>query len=193
MSMQNYLRVDEIRDTSNRSCVVSGYNNIVDTDYVASTNRTKYTAQNGGSGTRLVDLILQVKPKKTTNIIMCHWSLMHEFHHNMVFTIQKRVNKGSWGLVTSPSNERGYNSDSGNNKWSGYAISPYDRNDDSTAQMTMFTYPFVAATTNLVEIAVAIKASAGQEWGALNSTRGAWGQGGHESGQSVGWLWELDT
>ena len=184
------LKVNTIRNTAGKDIAgVSG--TIVDTYYTTSSSSHMVLTNYNNNGTRVPDLTLVIKPKATNNIIICEWSVYNEVYNDNVWLIHKRVNYGSWGLVTT-GGEEGYNSAAGNQYWSGISMPRYDVDFNSTPHTQNIQYHFVANTTNTVEIALALRCSGANQYNCpINRTQGSWGQTSYENGTSYAWLYEI--
>ena len=127
-----YLRTNLVRSESGVDLAgVPG--TVCDAFYTMSANvhQIRSTDNTTNNGTRIPDLILTIKPKRTTNIILCEWSLFGEIQNDTCFIIQKRVNFGTWTVPTN-AGEEGYNSVGGNVYWSGIQSGWHDSDNAST-------------------------------------------------------------
>ena len=185
----SYLRTNTVNNTSGLSLAgVSG--TIVDSYFTTSTQSYATLSQNTGNGTRIEDLTLRIKPKRTSNIIICEWGISGEVHHDGMFLIHKRTNLGSWGLATT-AGEEGYNNTYGNQLYSGMSNGYYDGNYSSTPANHVIRYSFVANTTEEVDIAVALRHSSQTYTNFINRTTDSWGQQYYEVLKSYAWLFEV--
>lgn len=181
------LNVNTINSTAGRSLAgVSG--TIVDAYYCSSFAQHTVLSTTG-DGTRIPDLILSIKPKRTTNRIFCEWAISGEIHHNTSFRIHRRTNAGSWGLITT-GGEQGYNNAAGAANWSGLQSGYYDGNNSSTPTMNHVTYTFIAGTTEELDLALALTSPAGQN-NQVNRTFDSWGQTNYETTMSYAYLYEI--
>jgi hypothetical protein len=69
---------------------------------------------------------LSITPRHSGNLILCQWVLSGDFHHDNVFLVFR-----DGGLITT-GGEQGYNTEVGNNRWSGFTASTYDAGSSDT-------------------------------------------------------------
>ena len=138
-------------------------------------NRSTWSSPQSGNGTTITDMNLTITPKFANSLIYLEWRLHFECHHDNVFLVHKN---GS--LI-------GYNTQSGNNMWSGIQSPFYDRDYDSTPQhvhIIWYDYPNSTAT---VTYAPAIRCSSNTSYTlSLNRTLSSNGQWAYETGVSTG-------
>ena len=185
------LKVDTIQNTSGTN-LVTGVGNIVDSNF-AYYSGAFYMQYDGTTPTRLPMLTLQIKPKKTTNIISCWWAIQQESHNNTSYRLMKSVNNGAWTQSTT-NGEYSYNQNAGNQRWSGISHTQYDGDNNSTIQQMHIRYDFVAATTQQIKLALAVISSdnSGRNL-TFNRTSGGWGGGSYENTVSHATLFEIGT
>jgi hypothetical protein len=143
-------------------------------------NRSTWSSPQSGNGTTITDMNVTITPKFANSLIYLEWRLHYELQHDNVFLIHKN---GS--LI-------GYNTDSGNNMWSGIATANYDGDDSSTPAIMHLVWWDYPGSTSAVTYAPAIRCSSNTSYTmSLNRTLGSTGQWGHENGVSVGMAMEI--
>ena len=116
------LNVDTLRTNSGRT-ILADSGNIVSMTWVWYSEYTNFEAPTSGNGQTLYTLMMNVGVQRTGNKLIFEYMLGGEAHHNTSFTMQRgttddfEANSGI-PLITD-SGQEGYNSDSGNNRWSG--------------------------------------------------------------------------
>lgn len=148
--------------------------------------RTAYTSLTTGNGTTISELNLTIVPKFSSSLIICEWMINCEVHHDNVFLVHQ---DGS--LITTAGYE-GYNSTTGNQRWSGYVGAYYDANESST--MTNYYMLYSIAATNLSQrtYAPAIRSSGTTQYTlTLNKTISSQGQDDYENAVSTGMIMEI--
>lgn len=148
---------------------------VVQTVTVTSHVRNTYSAPNSGNGTQITPLNLTITPYRADSIIWLRWTVAYEMHHDTVFLVQK---DGS--LI-------GYNTDLGNNRWSGILTPQYDNDYSSTPQVNTINWFDTAGSTAARTYQLCVRSSGGSNYTfALNRTLGSTGTDGHEIGVSHG-------
>lgn len=138
--------------------------------------RGTLTASNSGNGSNLnSSLNLTITPKRADSTIWLRWTIFYECHHDAVFLVQR---DGS--LI-------GYNTDLGNNRWSGIVTPRYDNDYGSTPQTSTINWFDPAGSTASRTYSICIRSAGGSNHTfALNRSVGSNGQDDHEVGVSHG-------
>jgi hypothetical protein len=182
----SYLRTNQVINTS--GLTIAGVNGTIVDSYFTSSNQIHNVfPTTTGDGTRIEDLVLSIKPKRFTNIIICEWQLTGEIHQDTCILVHKRGSSGRWLLPTS-AGEQGYNGFYGNQPWSGISCGFYDVDHNSTPQSHSIRYSFIANTSEQVDISLALRGGYGA---ALNRSYGSWGTTSYEVLKSYAWLYEV--
>jgi hypothetical protein len=149
---------------------------VVQTITVTTHTRPTLTASNSGNGTVISSALnLTITPYRADSTIWLRWTVAYEIHHDAVFLVQQD------GTLI------GYNTDLGNNRWSGILTPQYDNDYSSTPQVSTINWFVVAGSTTARTYQLCIRGSGGSSYTfALNSTVGNRGQDGHEVGVSHG-------
>jgi len=185
----SYLKVNNITTTGGNNIVPSGVGNVVDSRVCFMTMQL-YTRAEGDNGVLIPGLTMCIKPKKSTNVLVCEWMVSGEVYNDNVFVIHKKVGSGTWGLITDTGQE-GYSNDAGNQLWSGITPGWYDPDFSSTPQSMNIQYHFVPNTTSTVCLGLAIRGTT--TWNPINRTYGSTGQTSYENSVSTGFLFEIGT
>ena len=191
-----YLRTNLVRSESGVDLAgVPG--TVCDAFYTMSANvhQIRSTDNTTNNGTRIPDLILTIKPKRTTNIILCEWSLFGEIQNDTCFIIQKRVNFGTWTVPTN-AGEEGYNSSVGSAvQWSSFYSGFYDTDDNSTPNKHPLLYSVIAGSTVSRNYGIAFSSSnttsTTDRTFRLNRSYGRLGENQYENGISTGVIYEV--
>lgn len=128
---------------------------IIQTVAIKSRDRTTFSSLTTGNGTEVLPLRVPITPKYSTSTIYLQWMVNGEFHHDNVFTIFQ-----NGALVTTAGSE-GYNSVSGNVRWSGYAVAQYDGDEASTPSNMYIQYSAPAGSTSARTYAPAVRSGGG--------------------------------
>jgi hypothetical protein len=162
--------------------------NIVQCNRVRYDSRTNWSSNPSGNGTEITGLRLSISPRHAGNLLLCQWVLSGEIHHDNVFLVFRDGN-----LITT-GGEQGYNSEVGNNRWSGFISSTYDSANDnsSTPHHWYIQYFCNADSTSSRFYSPAVRSSGGGSYTlSLNRTNGSTGQDGHEMTVSTGVIYEI--
>lgn len=130
--------------------------NILQTVLVRTDARNTYAAAITGNGTTITDLNLTITPKFSTSLILLTWMINTEIASSAwdaVFLIHK-----DGALITTAGYE-GYNSQAGNNRWSGVMAGSYDNDSASTMSNYWIQYAVPAENTTSRVYAPAIRSS----------------------------------
>lgn len=153
---------------------------IVQTVWINSSSRRTYTSPQTGNGQPIYELDLRIKPTRSNSIIYLQWMLFYEMHHDNVFTV---LRDGS--LV-------GYNTQSGNNMWSGAGVSFYDNDEASTPRNQYISWTDSPSSTSWLNYQLAVRCSTNTSYTfALNRTLNSVGQDSYETGVSMGIAMEI--
>lgn len=181
------LNTNNIISSATQSPILQNTGNIVQVSRVRYDSRTNWSSNNNGNGTEITGLRLSITPRHSGNLLLCQWVLSGEIHHDNVFLVFRDGN-----LITS--GDVGYNSEVGNNRWSGFITSTYDSaNDNSSTPHHWFMQYFTTAeNTNNRFYSPAVRSSGGGNFTlSLNRTNGSTGQDGHEMTVSTGVVYEI--
>jgi hypothetical protein len=149
---------------------------VVQTITVSTSTRPTLTAANSGNGTVLTTALnLTITPWRADSTIWLRWTVAYEVSHDSVFLVQQ---DGS--LI-------GYNTDLGNNRWSGLVTPQYDSDYSTTPQVSTINWFALAGSTAARTYQLCIRSSGGgQPTFALNRTISSAGTDGQENGVSHG-------
>jgi hypothetical protein len=149
---------------------------VVQTVTVTAHNRPTVTASNSGNGTNInSSLNLTITPYRADSTIWLRWTVAYEVHHDTVFLVQR---DGS--LI-------GYNTDQGNNRWSGILTPQYDNDYSSTPQVNTINWFDPAGSTATRTYSICIRSAGGSNFTfACNRSLASAGQDGQEVGVSHG-------
>jgi hypothetical protein len=108
---------------------------VVQTITTTTHTRTTFSALNSGNGTQITQLNLTITPYRADSTIWLRWTVSYEVHHDTVFLVQRD------GTLI------GYNTDLGNNRWSGILTPQYDNDYSTTPQVNTINWFDPAGTT----------------------------------------------
>ncbi len=156
---------------------------VIQTGYVRSDDRTTFSSPSSGNGTLISALNLSITPRFTNSMILCHWMINGEIHHDNTFLIFKNGDLAS----------DGYNLQAGNLQGSGYATAAYDPDNNSTPSNYNIIYAGFPGGIGLVTYGVGIRSSSGTAFTfALNRSTGSVGPAAqYENSVSVGIIQEI--
>jgi len=187
----SYLQVNSIQNVAGVTLVPGGVGNVVDTRVCWMTEQL-IVRNNTTNGVLIPGLTMCIKPKKSTNVLICEWMISGETYNDNVFVIHKKVGtSGTWGLITD-SGQEGYNNAAGNQSWSGISCGWYDPDFSSTPQTANIQYHFVPNTTDTVCLGVAIRGPTVYSC-PINRTQGSSGTQSYENAVSTGMIFEIGT
>lgn len=186
----SYLRVNTVQTVAGNTLIPSGVGNVVDMRMCWMSEQT-VVRNNTGNGVLIPGLTMCIKPKKSTNILICEWMIEGETYNDNVFVIHKKVGTGTFGLITD-AGQQGYNNDVGNQTWSGISPGWYDPDFNSTPQTVNIQYHFVPNTTDQICLGVAIRGPSVYNC-PINRTIGSSGQTSYENSVSTGMMFEIGT
>lgn len=159
---------------------------VVQVQTVRTEARNTYSSPTTGNGTTITDLNLTITPKFSTSLLACQWMINGEMHHDNVFLIHRE------GALVTTAGQTGYNSTTGNSRWSGYTSGFYDQNENSTPSNWFIQYFATANSTASTTIAPAVRGSGGTAHTFyLNRTVGSAGSDGYETMVSTGMIMEI--
>ena len=159
---------------------------VVQVVYKRTDARSVYTVPTSGDGVGFAELATVITPKFANSLLVMHITISGESHYNDVFTMLKN------GSLITQSGYEGYNSSSGNNYWSGVAITPYDGGDIATTPWTCtFQYAIPAGSTSTATYTPAVRANDANTYFTLNRAYNNAGAGGNENGTSHVTIWEI--
>jgi len=148
---------------------------VVQTITTTTHTRTTYTASGSGNGTQITQLNLTITPYRADSTIWLRWTVAYEAHHEVIFLVQR------------DSTLIGYNTDLGNNRWSGIVTAQYDNDYSTTPQVSTINWFDPAGTTaaRTYQLCVRSASSTSYTFG-LNRSLASAGADGQEVGVSHG-------
>jgi hypothetical protein len=162
---------------------------VVQTIYARSSARNSYAAAVSGNGTTITDLNLTITPRLATSMLIMQWMINGEAFTgswDMVYLVHQ-----NGALITAPGFE-GYNSQAGNQRWSGVAAGMYDVDNDSTMANIFVQYAIPSRSMTSQTFAPAVRsANATARTFFLNRPAGSAGQDSYEVAVSSGVIWEV--
>jgi hypothetical protein len=149
---------------------------VVQTVTVTTHTRPTLTALNSGNGSVIsTALNLTIVPWRADSTIWLRWTIAYEVSHDSVFLVQQD------GTLI------GYNTDLGNNRWSGILTPQYDNDYSTTPQVSTINWFVVAGSTASRTYQLCIRSGGGgQPTFVLNRTVSSAGTDGQENGVSHG-------
>jgi hypothetical protein len=152
------LIVGQLQGVSNTITMPTGHafaapGGIIQVIYRRTDARVNFAAPTSGNGTPITDLAVGIAPRKANSLILLRWMVNGEIHYDSVFTLQMGGN-----LISIPGYE-GFNTVSGNVRWSGIATGRYDRNEDSTPNNWYIQYVIPAYNTDFRSYNLGIRSS----------------------------------
>ena len=149
---------------------------VVQTITVTTHTRPTVTSSNSGNGTVISSALnLTITPYRADSTIWLRWTVAYEVDHNNVFLVQQD------GTLI------GYNTDLGNNRWSGILTPQYDNDYSSTPQVSTINWFVVAGSTTARTYQLCTRSAGGSNYTfALNRTVSNAGADGNENGVSHG-------
>jgi hypothetical protein len=161
---------------------------IIQTRTLRVDTRTTYASNNSGNGTTVSALGISITPIYASSNLIIQWMINGEMNNNNEFLIHKD------GTLITTTGEQGYNNLAGNVRWSGFASSFYDRNDDSTPSNWNILYSCAAGSTTARTYAPAVRGSGGTGYTFyLNRTVGGGDPNYFESMVSFAIAYEVST
>lgn len=144
-------------------------------------DRVTYSAAITGDGTKMTALDAPFTPKYSNSNILVQWVVNGEIAYNTLFVVWQS------GAIITTAGYEGYNSVSGNVRWSGYTVGLYDYtgDNDSTPANTFVQYYAPAGSTTARTYSLAVKASGATATTMyLNRTLNSTSGGNYEKGMS---------
>jgi hypothetical protein len=147
------LKTNQIQTTAGKP-ILNSSGSIIQTVYVRSDAFTTYSAAITGDGTTVSALSASITPTSSTSRIICNWMICGEVggDSNTVWLIHRN------GALITTAGEEGRNSVS-NNRWVGFAPTPYDVDFASTPFSLGIQYSQIAGTTSTIIYSPAIRSS----------------------------------
>ena len=145
------VRTNEINTITGKP-ILNSSGSVIQTVYVRSDAFTAYSAAVSGDGTTVSALSASITPTKETNRIICNWIICGEVPADAVWLIHRN------GFLITTAGEEGRNSIS-NNRWVGFAPTPYDVDVASTPYSLRIQYSQIADTTSTITYSPAIRSS----------------------------------
>jgi hypothetical protein len=159
---------------------------ILQTVYVRTDTQTTYSSAASGNGTTIAALNTAITPKRADSLLLCTWMINGEIGENNVFLVHR-----DGALITTAGYES-YNSQAGNQRWSGMVSAFYDIDVNSTPSNYYFQYAVPAGSTAATVYAPAIRSSnSNAQTFFLNRTTGSAGTDGYEIMVSTGMIQEI--
>lgn len=180
------LRTNAIQTIAGKPILQSS-GSIIQTVYVRSDAFTTYSAAASGDGTTVSALSASITPTSATNRIICNWVICGEVgtSSDAVWLIHRN------GALITTVGEEGRNNIS-NNRWVGFAPTPYDVDFNSTPFSLNIQYSQIAGTTSTITYSPAIRASSATvNTFYLNRTIASTGQDSYENMVSTCILYEV--
>lgn len=146
-------------------------------DYQAS-----YASNNSGNGTPIDGLDISITLKRATSKIYCQWWVFYEGHHNVVWTVLRDTT-----LI-------GYNTDSGNSRWSGIGTQEYEHSHDQSSTPSYQHLEWIDEPGNIGPhlYRLASRGSGGSNYTTrINRPYGNTGSDNHETGVSWAMIQEI--
>lgn len=141
-----------------------------------------YTGNTSGNGTEITLLNQTITPRRADSKLLIHWEAHHEANWDATLVIWKN------GSIMS----NGYNTVSGNQRWSGYAGIPYDPDFSTTPQRLSIDFVDVPNTTSPVTYSLAFRsADSTVRTFFLNRAQADTGSDGREVAVSMGYIMEI--
>jgi hypothetical protein len=134
--------------------ILNSSGSIIQTVYVRSDAFTTFSAAASGNGTTVSALSASITPTSATNRIICNWVICGEVGSasDCVWLIHRN------GALITTAGEEGRNSVS-NNRWVGFAPTPYEPDFNSTPFSLSIQYSQIAGTTSTITYSPAIRSS----------------------------------
>jgi hypothetical protein len=159
---------------------------VVQVQTVRSDSRVTFASNNSGNGTTVTPLNLSITPKFANSRLIIQWMVNCEVNNNDVFLIHRN------GSLITTTGETGYNSESGNVRWSGFVSANYDQDVASTPDNYFIQYSCIAGSTVSQVFAPAVKSTDATNYTFfLNRSALNTGQDGYETMVSTGTIWEI--
>ena len=159
---------------------------VVQVQTVRSDSRTTIASNYPGDGTTITQLNLSITPKFANSKLIMQWMITGELNHDNVFLIHKN------GSLITTAGETGYNSESGNERWSGFAPAYYDNDTSSTPSTWFIQYHCISGSTAAQTFAPAVRSSLTSSFTFfLNRPSISTGANGQETSVSTGTIWEI--
>lgn len=180
------LRANAVQTIGGKPILQSS-GSIIQTVYVRSDAFTTYSAAVSGDGTTISALSASITPTSATNRIICNWVICGEVGgaSDCVWLIHKN------GSLITTAGEEGRNNIS-NNRWVGFAPTPYDVDFASTPFSLNIQYSQIAGSTSTITYSPAIRSSsASAQTFYLNRTITSTGQDSYENMVSTCILYEV--
>jgi hypothetical protein len=167
--------------------ILNSSGSIIQTVYVRSDAFTTFSAAASGNGTTVSALSASITPTSATNRIICNWVICGEVGSasDCVWLIHRN------GALITTAGEEGRNSVS-NNRWVGFAPTPYEPDFSSTPFSLSIQYSQIAGTTSTITYSPAIRSSgASVQTFYLNRPIGGTGGDNYENTVSTCILYEV--
>jgi hypothetical protein len=134
--------------------ILNSSGSIIQTVYGRSDAFTTYAANATGDGTTVSALSASITPTSATNRIICKWIICGEIgaSSDCVWLIHRN------GALITTAGEEGRNNVS-NNRWVGFAPTPYEPDFNSTPFSLSIQYSQIAGTTSTITYSPAIRGS----------------------------------
>jgi hypothetical protein len=141
-----------------------------------------YTGTGSGNGTEISLLNQTITPRRADSKLMIYWEIWGEVHWDGTIVVWKN---GS--IMTN-----GYNTVSGNNRWSGYSGFNYDPDFSTTPTRMPITFIDTPGTTASTTYSLAYRsANADNRIFYLNRSASSSGSDNNEVGVSMGYIMEI--
>lgn len=161
---------------------------IIQTVFTRTDARSTYSAPNSGNGTTITDLNISITPKFANSLLIMRWMINCEIvtAWDTVLLVHRN------GALITTAGYEAYNTQGGNNRWSGVMGGHYDVDSNSTMGNYIIQYAVPAGSTTAQTFAPAVRSASGTAYTLyLNRTVGSTGQDVFEVAISNGVIWEV--
>lgn len=159
---------------------------VVQVRTIRTDSRTTFSMSNSGDGIAITPLSLQITPKFSNSLLVITWMMNCETNNDVVFVVHKN------GSLITTAGETGFNSEAGNQRWSGVTSASYDQNDSSTPSNYYIQYFCSAGSVSSQTFTPAARSSGGSSSVFyLNRTFVALGETSYENMISTGTVMEI--
>ena len=159
-------------------------NQVIQTVIIRSNTKASYASTTSGNGTEVTPLALTITPQYADSLLLMQWNINGEYYWNNLFVVHKNGN-----LIANTGYE-GYNSEAGNQAWSGIANGHYDNSYSSTPENFCIIYAIPADTTEEQTFTPAVRGAAATAF-LLNRTQSSTGADSNENTVSSGIIMEI--
>lgn len=144
--------------TMNNGSVFGFPGRIIQTTLTRADAISSYSSFPSGDGTLIGPLAMPFTPLYANSLLIIEWMICGEVNNDNVWVIHKNDS-----LITT-AGYQGYNSQAGNQRWSGYVPSMYDGDDSSTPQNWYVLYSEISGSTAARTYTPAIRSANGSQF-----------------------------